>query len=93
MDLCSYIGKNLHFRVFSLMTLTNEMRPIKWHVTCKCICRLDGIICNSKQRWNKDKCTCECKELTEKVYAIKDLFLIQVIVNVNVINLVVLVNI
>ena len=59
-------GKNLHFRVFSLMTLTNETRHIKWHVTCKCICRLDGIICNSKQRWNKDKCRCECKELIDK---------------------------
>ena len=41
-------------------------RDIKWHETCKCICRLDKIICNSKQRWNKDKCRCECKELIEK---------------------------
>ena len=30
------------------------------------ICRLDRIICNSKQRWNKDKCRCECKELIDK---------------------------
>ena len=48
------------------MTLTNETRYIKWHETCKCICRLDKIICNSKQRWNKDKCRCECKELVDK---------------------------
>ena len=48
------------------MTLTNETRHIKWHETCKCICRLDKIICNSKQRWNKDKCRCECKELIDK---------------------------
>ena len=41
-------------------------RDIKWHETCKCICRLDGIICNSKQRWNEDKCRCECKELIDK---------------------------
>ena len=40
-------------------------RDIKWHETCKCICRLDGIICNSK-RWNEDKCKCECKELIDK---------------------------
>ena len=32
----------------------------------KYICRLNGIICNSKQRWNKDKCRCECKELIDK---------------------------
>ena len=48
------------------MSLTNETRHIKWHETCKCICRLDGIICNSKQRWNKDKCRYECKGLIDK---------------------------
>ena len=30
------------------MILTNEMRHIKWQETCKCICRLDTIVCNSK---------------------------------------------
>ena len=34
------------------MSRTNETRHIEWHKSCKCICRLDGIICNSKQRWN-----------------------------------------
>ena len=58
--------KNLNVKVFNLMTLTNETRHIKWHETCKCICRLDKIICNSKQRWNEDKCRCECKELIDK---------------------------
>ena len=58
--------KNLNLKVFNLMTLTNETRHIKWHETCKCICRLDKVICNSKQRWNKDKCSCECKELIDK---------------------------
>ena len=58
--------KNLNVKVFNLLTLTNETRHIKWHETCKCICRLDKIICNSKQRWNKDKCRCECKELIDK---------------------------
>ena len=29
-------------------------------------CRLDAIVCNKKQRWNKDKCRCECKELIDK---------------------------
>ena len=28
--------------------------------------RLDGIICNSMQRWNKDKYRRECKELIDK---------------------------
>ena len=48
------------------MSRTNETRHIKWHETYKCICRLDKIICNSKQRWNEDKCRCECKELNDK---------------------------
>ena len=58
--------KKLNVKVFNLITLTNETRRIKWHETCKCICRLDKIICNSNQRWNEDKCRCECKELIDK---------------------------
>ena len=58
--------KNLNLKVFNLMTLTNETRHIKWHETCKCICRLNKIICNNKQRWSEDKCRCECKELIDK---------------------------
>ena len=27
---------------------------------------VDGIICNSKQGWNENKCRCECKELIDK---------------------------
>ena len=60
------VAKNLIVKVFNLMTLTNKTRHIEWHDTCKCICRLDKIICNSKQRWNKDKCKCECKELIDE---------------------------
>ena len=60
------IVRNLTVKIFNLMTLTNETRSIKWHETCKCICRLNEIICNNKQRWNKDKYRCECKELIDK---------------------------
>ena len=85
--------KNLNVKVFSVMSRTNETRPIKWHESCKCICRLNENICNNKQRWNKDKCRCKCKELIDKMYAIKDLFGTQVIVSVNAINHLILVNI
>ena len=57
--------KDLNIKVFNLMTLTNETRHMKWHESCKCICRLDKIICNSKQLWNEDKCRCKCKELID----------------------------
>ena len=60
------IEKNLNIKVFNLMSRTNETRQIKWHESCKCICRLNGIICNNKQRWNKDKRRCDCKKLIDK---------------------------
>ena len=60
------ILKNLKVKAFNLMLRTNETRSIKLHETCKCICRLNKIICNNKQRWNKDQCRCECKELIDK---------------------------
>ena len=44
----------------------NETRFIKWHEICKCGCRLDDIICNNKQPWNKNECRCECKGLIDK---------------------------
>ena len=34
--------------------------------TCKCICRLSASVCNSRQRWNEDKCRCECKNLIDE---------------------------
>ena len=58
--------KNLNVKVFNLMSRTNETRHIKWHETCKYICRLNEIICNNKQKWTKDKCRYECKELIDK---------------------------
>ena len=48
------------------MPKTNETRHIKWHETCKCECKLNPIVRNNKQHWNKNKCRCECKELINK---------------------------
>ena len=58
--------KNLTVKVFNLMLGTNETRHIEWHETCKCKCTTDASVCNKKQRWNDDKCRCECKELIDK---------------------------
>ena len=54
------------FPMLFQMSRTNETRHIKLHETFKCECRLDAIACNNKQRWNNDKCRCECKELIDK---------------------------
>ena len=47
------IIKNLNVKVFNLVSRTNETRFVEWQETCKCECRLDAIVCNNKQRWNK----------------------------------------
>ena len=60
------VVKDLNAKVFNLMSRTNETKNIKQHETCKCECRLEAIVCNDKQRWNKDKCRYECKELIDK---------------------------
>ena len=48
------------------MSRTNEINQIKWHETYKCKCRLNAIVCNNKERWNKNKYRCECKEWIHK---------------------------
>ena len=58
------IIKNLN--AFNLMSRTNEKSLRKWHEKCKCKCRLDVIVCNNKQRWNKNECRCEYKNLIDK---------------------------
>ena len=55
------------------MLRTNETIFIEWHEKCKCECRLDAIICNNKQQWNKNKCRCEFKELIDKGMCYKGL--------------------
>ena len=35
------IVKNLNVKAFNLISVTNKTRSIKWHETCKCICRLN----------------------------------------------------
>ena len=60
------VVKNINVNVFNLMSWSNQARHIEWHEACKCKCRLDASVCNNKQRWNEDKCRCECKELIDK---------------------------
>ena len=52
--------------LWKCISRANETSHIKWHETCKYKCRLDASVCNNKQRWNNDKCRCECKELIDK---------------------------
>ena len=56
------VVKDLNLKVFNMLARINETRKVVWHETCKCICRLTSAICNDKQEWNENKCSCECKE-------------------------------
>ena len=38
----------------------------EWHKICKCECKFGANVCKNKQRWTKDKCRRECKELIDK---------------------------
>ena len=58
--------EGMNVKVFNLISRTNETRYAGRHKICRCKCRLDASVCNSKVRWNKDKYRCECKELIEK---------------------------
>ena len=58
--------KNITARVLNLISWKNQAKQIKWHESCKCVCKLDPIICNNKQKWNKDKSRCQCKKLVHK---------------------------
>ena len=56
------VVKNINVKVFTLMSWNNQTIHTEWHETCKCKCRLDSSVCTNKQRWNEDKCRCECRE-------------------------------
>ena len=60
--------KIINVKVFNLMSWSNQTKRIKWYETCKCKCRLDASVCNNKQRWDEDKCRCECREELTRIY-------------------------
>ena len=61
--------KSTNLKVFNLVSWSNQTKQIKWHETCKCECRLNSIICNNKQKWNKYKYRSAC--LINKKYGNK----------------------
>ena len=42
------IIKNVTVKMFDFMTLTNKTKQVIFHESCKCIRRLDPIVCNKK---------------------------------------------
>ena len=56
------IVKNVNIKVYDFLMRLNETRNVLWHESCKCVCRLNSSVCNSKQIWNSDTCRCDCNE-------------------------------
>ena len=56
------IIKRVNMKVYNFLMGLNEIRNVLWHESCKCICRLNLSVCNSKQIWNSDTCRCDCNE-------------------------------
>ena len=56
------IIKNVNMKVYNFLMRLNETRNVLWHKSCKCVCRLNSSVCNSKQIWNSDTCSCDCNE-------------------------------
>ena len=56
------IIKNVNMKVYKFLMRLNETRNVLRHESCKCVCRLNSSVCNSKQIWNSDTCRCDCDE-------------------------------
>ena len=56
------IIKGVNMKVYNFLMRLNETRNVLWHESCKCICKLNSSVCNSKQIWNSDTCRCDCNE-------------------------------
>ena len=56
------IVKRVNMQVYNFLMGLNETRNVLWHESCKCVCKLNSSVCNNKQIWNDDTCTCDCNE-------------------------------
>ena len=54
--------KNVNMKVYNFLMRLNETCNVLWHESCKCVCRLNSSVCNSKQIWNSNTCRCDCNE-------------------------------
>ena len=54
--------KRVNMKVYNFLMRLNETRNVFWRKCCKCACRLNSSVCNSKQIWNSNTCSCDCNE-------------------------------
>ena len=57
--------KNISVKFFDLISKKNVLKNISFHQNCKSGCLLDEKVCNNLQKWNEDKCRCECLKIKD----------------------------
>ena len=57
--------KNISVKSLDLISKKNVLKNISFRKTCKCGCLLDEKVCNILQKWNGDKCRCECLKIKD----------------------------
>ena len=55
--------KNINVKSLNLISQRLVFKNISFHKTCKRGCLLDEKFCNNLQKWNKNKCRCECLKI------------------------------
>ena len=55
--------EDVNLNVFNMITRMSQ--NIKKNISCDCKSKLDGIKCNSNQKWTKSKYRCESKHPTK----------------------------
>ena len=56
------IVKRVNMKVYNFLMRLNETGNVLLHESCTCVCRLNSSVCNGKQIWNSDTCSCDCNE-------------------------------
>ena len=55
--------KNIIVKSLDLISQKLFLKNISFHQNCKCGCLLDKKVCNNLQKFNKNKCRCECLKI------------------------------
>ena len=62
--------EDLNLHVFNMMAGIIKSKTLAKHISCKCECIIYSKKLNFNQKWNNDKCQCECKNPKEKIFEI-----------------------
>ena len=54
--------KDVNVKACNLVTRINEAKTLVKHISYDFECKFNSATCNSSQKWNNNKCQCECKK-------------------------------